>query len=225
MLRGAASNRAGRLLWSTVTGLAILLGVATLSDALLLAWAFTALLLIGVLTVAYLIIPRPAAFLRGALLILAPVTLIISGALVGPRLIDTAREKVTRQWSEGAQGSDRIARWVHGVDAFLVSPIVGFGPGGYSGPFEPFHGEEVHNSLLDWLTITGVIGLAALALWGAWIMQLGMRRHPVVMLGLALTLFLFAQFHFVLRQPIVWVMLLTVAFAAPPTRAARANAT
>lgn len=105
---------------------------------------------------------------------------------------------------EKLQLRQRIALWQNGLRAFADSPIIGNGPGHFSGIDGPFEGKEAHNTLIDWSASTGIIGLFALAAWAVTLAWQAWRRRNLFGLCGMTALVVFAQFHFVLRQPIFW---------------------
>lgn len=117
------------------------------------------------------------------------------------------------------QGSVRSSLWYHAIAAIRRSPIVGFGPGAHSGFQGPFGGEEAHNTLLDWTTQTGVLGLLILALYLGWIFYTVAHYGNRPLTGMLLGLALFSIFHLTLRQPLFWLLpLLAVELAKAKQR-------
>lgn len=56
-----------------------------------------------------------------------------------------------------SNGGNRIIIWNNAIQAWLHSPIVGLGPGSYSGE-DVFDGYEAHNTFLQILTQGGIVG-------------------------------------------------------------------
>ncbi len=103
------------------------------------------------------------------------------------------------------EGGGRLSLWYFGIVAWLKSSgsvLVGHGAGSYSGFTAPFQGVEAHNTIIDLLTIGGVVFLIPylMPLFRA-VVQLR-RSHIVVA---AVGLLTFSQFHFVGRQPVFWL--------------------
>lgn len=214
--RRGASGPLGRLGWGMVAVAGIGIGIATLSDGLTLGWAAAAALSVS-LWWWRTTFSLARTTLRKVVAVFG-VPLLAAAALIvfGPRLMEIVDEKATSSYDAGGQGSDRVARWQHGIDAAARSPILGLGPGSYSGPFAAFQGEEAHNTPIDWMDASGVIGVVALLalwFWVAYRVRLSGRKGA----GIALTALLtFSMFHFVLRQPVFWFFLLTLAAPMPP---------
>ena len=102
----------------------------------------------------------------------------------------------------------RFRLWVNGIEAFSESPIVGLGPGPYSGDYAPFQKREVHNTTIDWMINAGIIGLFALVVLIFWMLiRLWKAEHYVLAISVGV-LMLYAQFHHILRHPSVWFFLL-----------------
>lgn len=213
-----ASGIVARVGWHLLTLGAIGIGVATLSDALMLGWG--AAVAVGLSMWWWKASFTTTSRRRSKLLAVFGVPLLVAagGVVLGPRLLEVAEQTAESSYDDGGQGSDRVARWAHGVEAAGRAPVFGLGPGSYSGPFGPFQGEEAHNSPIDWMDATGMVGLMALlALWG-WVAHRVSVSHRTGA-GIALcALLVFAMFHFVLRQPVFWFFLLVLASPLPLLR-------
>ncbi len=215
--RRAAKGRFARAGWVGIAIGGAVIGMATLSDALVLGWSAAVALAVGLWWWRATFLPSNSRWSKAVAATGFP--LIVAACLLGfgPRLLDMADEKLTSSYDSGGQGSDRVARWEHGIEAAARSPVLGLGPGSYSGPYTAFQGEEAHNTPIDWMDATGVIGLVALlALW-AWVayrvMVSGRSGAGVTLCSLLV----FSMFHFVLRQPVFWFFLLALAAPLPLT--------
>ena len=120
---------------------------------------------------------------------------------------------------EQQQLSARTNLWRHGLEAIKHAPILGNGPGHFSGLNGPFEGREAHNTLIDWTASTGVVGLMVLLTWAGYLAWWLWRRKNLMGLAGFVALVFLAQFHFVMRQPVVWFVLVT--FAALPANDVR----
>ncbi len=108
--------------------------------------------------------------------------------------------------SEVAQVRSRFELLKNGLDAVALSPLVGFGPGSYSGDKGPFEGREAHNTLIDWATQAGIVGgLLLLSFW-FWVLRYVVKYGEAIFIGLIVALGVFACFHYTLRQPLFWLM-------------------
>lgn len=108
------------------------------------------------------------------------------------------------------QVSIRLCLWRNALAVIQYAPLTGMGPGPHSGFIKPFDGEEAHNTLLDWGTQTGLLGAAALTGYLAWLLWQVMRRRYYELGAMLLSLYGFAMFHLMLRQPLFWIMPLLV---------------
>ena len=88
--------------------------------------------------------------------------------------------------------------------SFIASPIFGLGPERLFGIEYPFVGSEAHNSLLDWLISSGIIGLTALLVLLIFASVRLLREKQWELLMALGALFIFGQAHHVLRHPLVW---------------------
>lgn len=200
---------------------ALVMGVFTLSDALLVAW------LIALVTGAALVWLRTAAspgtlLPKAAAYFLVPALAVLAVALRGREVYDKVAGGVSDVYTYGGQGSVRITLWRNGLEAMASSPLVGNGPGPQSGLFGPFTGSEAHNTLIDWGASTGLVGLALYVGIMFWTARRAWRAGNLSMLLLLVAIFAFSLFHYVLRQPIFWFYLTAVgALSRAPADGAR----
>jgi O-antigen ligase len=189
-------------------GLAILgcvwVGLATWSDGLHVAW-LGALAVIG-----FVLWCRAFRRSSGPLMylthLIVPALILVLGIGLGEQLL--ARFEAIGQgvYSEGGQGDTRMAAWENGLRAIGHSPLVGFGPGSYSGLAAPFQGFEAHNTYIDWGMSTGALGVALLVgllVWSAW---RAWRARAFALLAGFGAVFLFSVFAYTLRQPMYWLL-------------------
>ena len=204
-------DRSGnRKRYALAMGAIVIVGVATLSDALLLSWAATgavAMVIAWARTVRYG--HRKTAVIY-ALVVLLPLALVVLALVSGEQLYTKLEERMLDEMNVGAQASVRTTLWTHGMEAVARSPFVGWGSGAHSGLSGPFQATESHNTYVDWMTVSGVIGVAALlGLLGAALVSCLRARKPYLALAV-LALALFSLFHYVLRQPVFWFSLVTI---------------
>ncbi|MBF6652508.1 hypothetical protein C3B47_06320 [Flavobacterium columnare] len=125
-------------------------------------------------------------------------------------LVEVLVKYVDETNSNADQANVRFTLWMNGVQAFLDSPLVGFGPGSFSGDFHPFEWTECHNTFIDLLTNVGIIGVfiyLVLILRITVKLYFKMNYLPILIL---ISLIIFSFFHNVLRHPTFWMLLLTV---------------
>lgn len=184
------------------------LGYQTKSDALLLSWCIgtVAFILITSLTKSRVSMYwQPALAITSILLLsvllffFAGSTKIYSGAL-------SAIEGV--YYGEGGQGAVRVGLWRNGLVALMESPFTGLGPGSFSGIDASFNNTESHNTIIDWSLQVGVVGLLLLVIFVSLAFINTWRRGRIDLMSGLLALVVFAQFHYILRQPLAWVVIL-----------------
>lgn len=195
---------------------AIWVGMATNSNALLVAWA------LGLGVIAF---PRSrpgeqepraqrakwrgrrASSLDRMMAVIVAVALFVGGTLWLSQNWVGLYEGTVAGGSAG-QGNVRLSLWWHGLSAWFQSPIIGHGPGHFSGLESPFNNFEAHNFYIDWMASYGLVGLAMVG----WILGSGaaraLRGRETVVLGFLLVIALISLFHFFGRQPIFWTFLL-----------------
>lgn len=118
--------------------------------------------------------------------------------------------------AEGGQGRHRLNLWSNAVRVFLDSPVVGYGPGVHvPSPADDTLRTEAHNTILDLLVVfglTGTLPIIAVALFVAY--RSWHNRLLAVILLAGAPLAVFSMFHFLARQPLLWIVLFGCAVAA-----------
>lgn len=125
-------------------------------------------------------------------------------------LIDLLIGYINETNNNADQASVRFTLWLNGILVFLESPLVGFGPGAFSGEFHPFEWTECHNTFIDLLTNGGIIGLFVyLSLNFKVVKKLFFKNNYLAMLIL-MALIIFSLFHNVLRHPTFWLLIFAI---------------
>jgi O-antigen ligase len=139
-----------------------------------------------------------------------PAAFVIVGVFYGEAVVEKLDEISEGVYAEGGQGDTRLTAWRNGFEAMSKSPLLGFGPGAYSGLFGPFENVEAHNSMIDWGMSTGLIGvLLHLTLWG-WCFWRSLQFKSTSILGMMVALVVCVTFSYFLRHPSYWIVLLLV---------------
>lgn len=110
------------------------------------------------------------------------------------------------------QGDDRFTLWFNGLSSLSDSPLFGNGPGAHSGFGGPFEGVEAHNTFIDMLTQVGLVGFTSFIFLSIYVFLKGGRRAIAYSSFVLASVFSFAQFHFILRQPLFWFALVLPIF-------------
>jgi O-antigen ligase len=191
---------------------AIVVGLATKSNALLVAWVL-GLGLIVVSGSKGRNVGGVWGWLNRRRRVVRSITVFAAVLLMGVGVAWLAQNWVALYEGSIAggaagQGSVRVDLWRHGIRAWSASPIVGLGPGHFSGLGGPFGGAEAHNLYVDWLTSYGLVGLAVLAGLFFFGLSAALREREYVLIGLLLVVALISMFHFYARHPIFWMFLL-----------------
>lgn len=186
-----------------IVAIVVVVGVTTGSDALLLAWMMSSF----ALTIARARASALNTFSTGILVAVVIIGLI---GVYGLAPIPELRHATVAMYEAGNQGQDRIELWMNGIGAGLKSPLWGLGPGAHSGFSMPHQGVEAHNTIIDWFTMTGLVGLVALLVPMGKLHALILRERRFLMLGVLTALVVFSMFHFVLRHPLVIVVVLGI---------------
>jgi O-antigen ligase len=207
--------RSARGFWRRSLVLCLLLGIvgvglATLSDALMFSWGIATMLLVAYAWWHSLAGARRTTRTVAFGVLILPATILVSVGVLMPTLERLVEERVQATYGNNSQGSDRVALWTNGIQAAIRSPLFGLGPGGYSGVTRPFDGIEAHNSYIDWLDATGLVGLTLLAGLLAWAGLSAMRAGDATAFVSLIAVCVFVMFHYVLRQPLFWCYVLAV---------------
>lgn len=211
--------------WGGMVGISVVVGVATLSDSLMLAWGACALALLALLFYRVASVRTGGVLRQGIVRVVIPVVLLASAGALAPQAIAKG-VRVAAELSSSQQGSQRFHIWMNGLRAVERSPVVGLGPGSHSGRLGPFEGFEAHNTYIDWGSNTGLLGTVLYLSLLGWAGVRAYRARSHLRLLILFSLLVFSAFHYVLRQPSFWFYLLIVAFVAVPhARGGGAHAT
>lgn len=133
---------------------------------------------------------------------------ILLPAIAGAALIwGKVASQFLRISQEGDQDTTRFTLWINGIEAGLMHPIIGWGPGTWSGPFAPLELEEAHNSAIDYFSSAGLLGLAVLTVGMGYIYTRTFISKNAALFAGVLAISAYAMFHNVLRQPVTWMTL------------------
>ena len=209
-VRADSSSNRTRAFYASIAGVIAVIGIVTLSDALIVSWLLGAAL-VGSGAWFHAVFGRSAR--RSTILvygILCPIMLLaILIPFVGG-LEGAALDALSGIYSEGGQGSVRLTIWGNGVEAILQSPFYGLGPGPHSGLHSPNEGFEAHNTLVDWSASAGLLGLLAYIALLVVVAVAAVRGRKPFLLVSIVALCCFSLFHYVLRQPLFWGYLVVV---------------
>ena len=214
-LRLAATRKGAARGWAfLVAAGAVVVGLASESDALLISWVTGAAV---TLVLVWLRLCRRGFHQLGTAVVayvLVPVVIVGGAFTAGPTLASEAETTVAAAYRANGQGEDRVRLWGYGVEAIAAAPLFGLGPGSHAGRTAPDGSSEAHNSFIDWGASTGLVGLAAYVALLGWAAVAAIRHGRVALLGGLVALIAFGMFHYVLRQPVYWFYVLAIATLA-----------
>ena len=217
-----ARGFASRLAYVIAIGACIVVGIETKSDGLRVAWLGSTSLLGLWAWYSSLVTPR-GRFLY-ITFVIAPIVAVSMTIAFGEEFVDRLELAVHDMYEEGDQGEGRVVRWTNGIRAIMQSPLVGFGPGRYSGETAPFQDKEAHNSLIDWGASTGVLGIILHLSMLGWCVLRVLRAGELALLGVLIALTGFNMFGYSLRQPVYWLLLVLVVMLSTERTPGRARA-
>lgn len=136
--------------------------------------------------------------------------ILINIVIIGYLLMNFSivRETINSYIVETAADSNQLVGrqkvWLHGFQAFLNSPMIGNGPGAYSGNWFAFGNMESHNTYIYIMMDFGIIGLLMLLrmFYAAW-RQIRYARS-MEMLAALVGFLVFNWFHSFHRMPLFW---------------------
>jgi len=193
-----------RHIWLILITINLVLGFLTKSDSLLLGW------LIGL----FVFILAHISYIKSlAKKIIIYFFILSSLVLSSPLLITKIAASLAELFNkEGQQGSARIAFWTNGIYPIKQSLLFGWGPGAYSGLSESFSNGEAHNTIIDWGTQTGILGIIIYVLFLLWICSFPLKSKKTEILAAFTSIFIFSLFHYTLRHPIFWFWMISIIF-------------
>lgn len=199
-----------RCAWIAGTVGCIATGIATFSDALLLAWGTCAGGLCMYKWVAWIF--GKNRNLRTVLVatLALPALFGMAMTIFGGAVIDKLEAFAEERAGEGGQASTRLVLWQRGLEATLESPLVGWGPGAHSGYAGPFEGSEAHSALIDLAAQAGLPVALALVFLVAWSVVTATARNAPYLALAVVSGFVFSLFHNTLRQPVYWLTIIAV---------------
>jgi hypothetical protein len=185
-------------------------GLGTDSDGLKVAW-LGAIGAAGVLFWSRLIVKGRGKFLHMAIsCFVVPVVALAMALGLGSEIVREVKESMDQTYAKGGRGEIGMAVLRHGLEAMSYSPLVGLGPGAYSGEERPFQAFEAHNTIVDWGMSTGMLGIALYLALLFWCAVGTIRSGSPWLLGALLTMVADSVFGYSLRHPFFWLMLVLV---------------
>lgn len=199
-----SSGRARQAGYVLAISCCIWVGIASKSDGLRVAW-LTAFSVTGALLWLRVVLRGRTRWLYVSHVIVP--FLIVFGALsFGDAFVDYAYRAAEGIYEERDQGAKRFTQWFSGLEVIAQSPLVGFGPGSFSGG-EPFQGHEAHNSFIDWGMSTGGIGLLLHFSLLGWCFWRTTKAESLVPLGMLTAVVVCSVFSYLFRHPMYWLIL------------------
>lgn len=210
-------TRLKRIFLTLIAAGAVALGIITQSDALTVAWILSVAAVLPIGWVWRITRPIHGFWASVSLKVLVPAMTLLVIVVTVPMFAHKVAARTAERFSQAGQSEGRLERWRNGMISATMSPVIGLGPGPFSGPRSSFGHEEAHNTIVDWTASTGVVGFAGLLLLMATAVIATVRRRSATLLGMLLALLFFMAFHYVMRQPAFWFVLL-LPQVLPPDR-------
>lgn len=176
----------------------VLINIIVIGKALMISWAAGFLV--------FFILIKKYFYIKVFLLIISPAIFLLYESLAYNYIIDLYSGN--NYGSAENQGSFRILLWKNGLVAWLENPMLGNGPGHFSGSVS-FEGMESHNLFIDWLSAYGILGFTLLFLVFKKIVQYPniYTINTAIAIGFYTAITIQSAFHFYGRQPLFWMLL------------------
>jgi O-antigen ligase len=195
-----------KIFWISVAFMSILVGVYSLSDALIIAWLLSFVVCLFLTTWSS---REQVARLISSFSVGGQLFVVASTAIAFVLVLNSIELRIVALMEEGNQAGIRLTLWQHALEAWQMSPLFGLGPGPHSGYVSPLEEVEAHNTMLDWLSASGLIGLTGLILFIALILFRLTKAMQFGLVGTLIGIVVFAQFHFVARHPLFWFVVIS----------------
>jgi len=198
-------NRPTRAIAMLALITAFIVGILSQSDAFTIA-AVVTIAGLGAYFLGSLV--RSRSLWAGAVIFFG-IPILLCLAIILNQPLSEAIASSQNELSYGNQDVVRYVLWQHGIDAWLTRPILGNGVGQWSGFAHSFESYEAHNSVIDWLSCAGLLGMV---LYAAMVVSLFMRsplRYTASYFA-TLSLLTFSMFHYTFRQPSFWLCFVVI---------------
>ncbi|MUG92465.1 hypothetical protein F7734_08340 [Scytonema sp. UIC 10036] len=203
-------NNILRIWYLLLITICFVLGIATGSDALLVAWiaGFGTLIYLAILKLfIYLFNRNLKTFKKNIYQKISGIFFVTTSLIIINIIYLVNASSSANLYDKDPQASERVILWKHGIAAILHSPLFGLGPGAHSGEVGPFLNFEAHNTFIDWGASTGIIGLIAYISLLTWIAWNAWQQKYIFLFVAVISLAGFSTFHYVLRHPVFWFYL------------------
>jgi O-antigen ligase len=192
-------NRTRRLRWLAMSAASVLVGFVTVSDGFRLA-----LVLAVLASVAHYVWAPAATMARAVARIVLLVLCAIGVILTASAAINYASQVTTK---DNGQASEREELWSVCLERTFESPIVGNGFGAQA--TRPGYIQECHNTFLEVMSATGILGLIAAGGLVISLCRAAYRTSWTLSVGVIMTLFQMTFSHF-LRHSSFWLLTVTI---------------
>lgn len=199
-----------QLLYLLAIGVCMAVGLATDSDALKVAWAGAAGIIATWLWCRLLVRGRGNLLQMALACFVVPVVILTFMAALGDQLVAQFVAIAEQLYEKGERGHIGMMVLMNGLEAVSQSPVVGWGPGAYSGIHRPFDSFEAHNTVVDWGMSTGVLGMVLYLGLLFWCTVRAIRSGSPWLLGVLVAIVSDSMFGYNLRHPFFWLLLVLV---------------
>lgn len=226
-LTQTAPSNLGKIGALLCAGIAIVGGSLTRSDSFTVALLIAMAAWVLVTARAWFRTLQSGVMLRGAAVVFAMLAVPLASAALAPfgeAALQRIEQTTNEVYSDNDQGETRLALWTEAMRRGVHSAFLGFGPGpqltskAYKRP--PPSKFEAHNTFLDLFTQGGLLAVAAFVWVCTVTLRAAWQAQLAGLVALVCALASFSMFHFVVRQPIFWFVIVLSLLEATHVRGA-----
>lgn len=186
-------------------------GLLTRSDSFVLAMLVVGPALIGIkfwnrVFVAERRLSLGTAF--ACLMIISIPAVLVATAPFTPKLVEKAHGFAVETMENNDQAEGRFELWREAMTVGLRSGLLGLGPGPHldtkQWKLPPPEKNEAHNTMFDLFTQGGLLAVLGFFWISATAFAVSYRNRFVGLTTLVVSLFVFSNFHLIVRHPIFW---------------------
>ena len=186
-------------------------GILTRSDSFILVMLIVGPMFVGIKLLTWVFLAERRLSLRPAvacLIFLSIPAVLASSAPFAPQIVEKTDEVASATMEDNDQAEGRFRLWRDAIDVGLDAGMLGLGPGPHLVTKQwkkpPPDINEAHNTALDLFTQGGLLATLSFVWLTATAFLVAYRAKLVGLAALVFSLFVFSNFHLIIRHPIFW---------------------
>lgn len=207
-------------------------GLLTGSDSFVLAMLVVGPTLLGIKlwNLVFVAERRPALGTAFACLVIFAIpAVLVASAPFAPRFIEKAQGFAVETMEKNDQAEGRFELWRDAATVGLKSGMLGLGPGPHLDTKQwkqpPPQKNEAHNTMFDLFTQGGLLAVLGFFWITATAFVVSYRNRLAGLTTLVFSLFVFSNFHLIVRHPIFWFAIALCLMTADVVHKARTTST